>query len=192
MPKANRGNSSDESAPPHHLRAINEEEAERHRQKLEEMIDDLRRSTMELSIREIMGDFVLSIKTCCEEIYPPLTSVDIQKVLHSMGDQYRLAIGEQTEEVESRLELCMPEEELPETDEMLRWASSMEPLSDESRTTLTSMMEHIAEAHYQATQAAKDLAKLSKTCTPSQLMMIMKFDVRPLIQLECMPGPIWE
>ena len=86
----------------------------------------------------------------------------------------------------------MPEEELPETDEMLRWASSMEPLSDESRTTLTSMMEHIAGAHYQAAQAAKDMAKLSKTCTSGQLMMIMKFAVRPLIQLEGTPGLIGE
>ena len=56
----------------------------------------------------------------------------------------------------------MPEEELPETDEMLRWASSMEPLSDESRTTLTSMMKHIAEAHYQAAQAAEDMENCLK------------------------------
>ena len=77
-----------------------------------------------------------------------------------MGNPYGLVIREQTEEVEIILELCMPEEELPETDEMLQWASSMEPLSDESRTTLTSMMEHIAEAHYQATQAAEDFVKI--------------------------------
>ena len=84
------GDSGNESAPP--PRAINEEEAEMHRQKLEKMIDDLRRSALEPSIREIMGDFVISIKTCCEEIYPPLTSADVQKVLHSMGDPYGLAI----------------------------------------------------------------------------------------------------
>ena len=109
-----------------------------------------------------------------------------------MGDPYGLAIREQTEEVESRLELCMPEEELPEADEMIWMASSMEPLSDEARTTLTSLMEHTAEVHYQAAQAAKNLAKLSKTCTSSQLMMIMKFAVRPLIQLGGTPGPIGE
>ena len=49
-----------------------------------------------------------------------------------MGNPYRLAIQEQTKEEESRLELCMPEEELPETAKMLRWANSIEPLSDES------------------------------------------------------------
>ena len=190
MPKANRGDSGDKSASPHG--AINGEEAEWHRQKLEKVIDDLKRRAKEPSIKEIMGDFVLSIKTCCEEIYPPLTSADIRKVLHSMGDPYGLAIREQTEEVESRLQLCMPEEELLETDEMIRWAGSMEPLSDESRTTLTSMLEHIAESHYEAAQAAKNLAELSKTCTPGQLMTIMKFAVRPLIHLEGTPGLMGE
>ena len=86
----------------------------------------------------------------------------------------------------------MPEEELPKADEMIRMVSSMEPLSDEPRATLTSMMEHIAEAHYQAAQAAKNLAQLSKMCTSSQLMTIMKFTARPLIQLEGTPGRIWE
>ena len=90
------------------------------------------------------------------------------------------------------LEVSMPEEDLPETDEMIRWASSMEPLSDESKTTLTSMMEHLSEAHYQAAQAAQNLADLSKTCTRHQLMTIMKFAMRPLVQLEGTLEPIGE
>ena len=68
----------------------------------------------------------------------------------------------------------------------------MEPLSNEARTTLTSLMEHTAEVHYQAAQAAKNLAQLSKTCTSSKLMIIMKFAIRPLIQLEGTPGPVGE
>ena len=85
------------------------------------------------------------------------------------------------------LEVSMPEEDLPEPEEMvLRWASSIEPLSDESKTTLIKMMEHLSEAHYQAAQAAQSLADLSKICSSSQLMTIMKFAVRPLVQLEGM------
>ena len=67
---------------------------------------------------------------------------------------------------------------------MVQWASSIEPLSEESKTTLTSMMEHLSESHYQAAQAAQNLADLSKTCSSSQLMTIIKFAVRPLVQLE--------
>ena len=61
MPKADRGNSGDESAPPHRAISMRRKQND-HRQKLEKTIDDLRRSAMELSIREIMGNFVLSIK----------------------------------------------------------------------------------------------------------------------------------
>ena len=44
--------------PPHG--AINEEEVERYRERLEKMMDDLRKSAMEQNIREIMGDFVVA------------------------------------------------------------------------------------------------------------------------------------
>ena len=122
----------------------------------------------------------------------PLRNADIQKVLHSMGDPYGLAIREQTEEVETMLEVSMPEEDLLEPDEMVRWASSIEPLSESIETTLTNMMEHLSEAHYQAAQAAQNLADLSKTCSSNQLMTIMKFAVRPLVQLEGMLGCMGE
>ena len=89
MPKAQRKSRVEEEDVPLHG-AINEEEATRHWHKLEQTINDLKRSALE--IREIMGDFILSIKNCCEEIYPPIMYADTQKVLHSMGDPYGLAI----------------------------------------------------------------------------------------------------
>ena len=45
--------------------------------------------------------------------------MDVQKVLHSMGDPYGLAIWEQTEEVKTMLEVSMPDEDLPEPEEMV-------------------------------------------------------------------------
>ena len=45
-------------------------------------------------------------------------------------------------------------------------------------------MEQLAEAHYQATQAAQSMADLAKTCSPAQTMTILKFAARPLVQLE--------
>ena len=185
MPKAHNKTGMDKEvvAPPQG--AINEEEAECHRQKLQKTINDLKTNATEPKIREIMGDFILATKSCCEEIYPPpLRNTDVNKVLHSIGDPYRLAIREQTEEIETMLEVSMPEEDLPEPEEMVRWASSIEPLSEDSKTILIKMMEHLSEAHYQATQAAQRLADLSKTCSSTQIMTIMKFAVRPLVQLE--------
>ena len=83
----------------------------------------------------------------------------------------------------------MPEEELPEAKEMAWMVSNIELLSDEARDTLMSLMEHMAEAHYQATQAVENFAQLSKICTLDQLMIIMKFAARPLLQMEGTLGP---
>ena len=78
----------------------------------------------------------------------------------------------------------MPDEELPELEEMVRWANSIEPLSEDSKEILVKMMEQLAEAHYQAGQAAQSMADLAKTCSPAQMMTILKFAARPLVQLE--------
>ena len=48
MPKAKREEDSNDEAPPHS--AINEEEAEQHRLRLDKTIDDLRKSAMEKDI----------------------------------------------------------------------------------------------------------------------------------------------
>ena len=111
-------------------------------------------------------------------------NAEVKKVLYSIGDPYGLALREQSEEIETMLEAIMPEEELPELEEMVRWANSIEPLSEESKETLVKMMEQLAEAHYQASQAAQSMADLAKTCSPGQTMTILKFAARPLVQLE--------
>ena len=71
MPKAHNKPGMDKEVvvPPHG--AINEAEAERHRQKLQQTINDLKTNATDPEIREIMGDFILATKICCEEVYPP-------------------------------------------------------------------------------------------------------------------------
>ena len=57
--------------------------------------------------------------------------------------------------------MCMPEEELPEVEEMVQMTSNAEPLSNEVKDRLTSLMEHMAEAHFHATWAAEEFIELS-------------------------------
>ena len=68
MPKAHNKTDTDKEgeALPHG--AINEEEAERHREKLQKTITDLKENATETEIKEIMEDFILATKLCCEEI----------------------------------------------------------------------------------------------------------------------------
>ena len=51
--------------------AINEEEAEHHREMLQKAVEDLKESATGTEVKEIMGDFITAIKSCCEKIYPP-------------------------------------------------------------------------------------------------------------------------
>ena len=92
-----------------------------------------------------------------------------------MGDPYGLALQQQTDEVERSLEMCMPEDELPKVEEMVQMTSNAEPLSNKAKDRLTSSMEHTAKAHFHATQAAEEFIELSRTCTPAQLMVIIKY-----------------
>ena len=72
MPKAQHkaDTHKEDMATPH--AAINEEEAaEHHREMLQKAVADLKESAMGTEIKEIMGDFITAIKSCCEKIYPP-------------------------------------------------------------------------------------------------------------------------
>ena len=89
MPKAQRKSRVEEEVPLHST--INEAEAERHRQKLHQTIIDLKMSATEPNIREIMGNFILSTKTCCEEVYPPRKCRHTESFTFN-GDPYGLAI----------------------------------------------------------------------------------------------------
>ena len=61
---------------------------------------------------------------------------------------------------------------------------NIEPISDKAKNMLVKMMEHTAEAYFQAVQAAEQFTQLAHECSTPQLMIIMKYVVRPIIQIE--------
>ena len=65
------------------------------------------------------------------------------------------------EAVERRLEMCMPDEELPEAEEIVRMISKVEPITAEAKDILVSLMEHTVEMHFRATQAAEKFSALA-------------------------------
>ena len=71
MPKAQHKTDTDKEEMATSHGAINEEEAEHHREMLQKAIADLKESAMGTEIKEIMGDFITATKSCCEKIYPP-------------------------------------------------------------------------------------------------------------------------
>ena len=78
----------------------------------------------------------------------------------------------------------MPEEEVTESQDLLQMIGSIEPISDKAKDTLITMMDHMAEAYYHASQPAEQFTQIAHECSTQQLMIIMKYAVRPIIQIE--------
>ena len=131
-----------------------------------------------------MEPFINKVKEICTEVYSPMESADGKKVLHALGDPYGLALRPQTENIERQLELALPEEEVTESGELLQMVENIEPISDKAKNMLVKMMEHTAEAYFQAVQAAEQFTQLARKCSTPQLMTVMKYAVRPIIQIE--------
>ena len=135
---------------------------------LQKAVADLKESATGTEIKEIMGDFITAIKSCVKRSTPPPHECRSKKGAIFNRRSLWTGLERTSEEIETMLEAIMPEEELPEPEEMVRWANSIEPLSEESKETLVKMMEQLVEAHYQAGQAAQSMADLAKTCSPGQ------------------------
>ena len=117
-----------------------------------------------------------------------MEAADAKKVLHALGEPYGLALRPQTEETKNRLELAMPEDEVVEARDLLQMVANVEPILDKAKDTLAQMMEHTPEAYYNAAQAAEQFTQLAHECSTPQLMIIMKYAVRPIIQVEGLVG----
>ena len=141
----------------------------------------MKRSAEEEEIHEIIKDLIENIKVACIVIHTQMADADVLKVSHSMGDPYSLALQRQ---IERRLEVIMPEEELPEGNEIVCMVGSVSPIMTEIKDMIISLMDHMVEAYYQVGLAAEWFLALAKVCTPEQIMVIMCFAAQPLIQLE--------
>ena len=128
-----------------HVGIIKPQEAKEHWHKLDETIENLKKDANEEEIQEIMKDFIEVTKTACMEVHTPMAGADVSKVLHSMGDPYGLAIRQQTEEVERRLKVMMPEEELIEGKELACMVDTVEPITAETKETLINLMGHMVD-----------------------------------------------
>ena len=153
----------------------NPPQAEDHKVHLDQAIEKLRDKAMEEEIEEIMGPFIEKVKEICSEVYAPMESTDVKKVLHALGDPYSLALRPQTEDVERQLELVLSEEEFTEPGDLIKMVENVEPISDKAKELLIKMMEHTSEAYFQAAQAAEQFTQLARECSSPQIMTIMKY-----------------
>ena len=144
---------------------------------MEQAVKELKEKANNEEIPEIMESFINEVKSICTNIYAPMAGADPKKVLHTLGDPYGLVLRPQSEEIETRLELAMPKEEVTESQDLLQMIGNIELISDKAKDTLIAMMDYTTEAYYHAAQAAEQFTKIAHECSTQQLMIIMKYAV---------------
>ena len=112
---------------------------------------------------------------------------NIASVLHSIKDLYGLAL-QVMEEIKVRLEAIMPNDKLPKGRDVAQMVENMDPITPEIQEMIITLMDHMAQAYYQAGLAAEWLSSLAKVCTPAQLTTILCCAAQPMIQVVGMPG----
>ena len=151
---------------------------------MEEVVKELKEKANDKEISEIMEQFINEVKSICKDVHTPMAGADPKKVLHALEDPYGLALRPQTEEIENQLELVMPEEEVTESQDLLQMIGNIEPILDKAKDTLIVMMDYMVEAYYHVAQAAEQFTQIAHECSTQQLMLIMKYAVRLIIQIE--------
>ena len=119
---------------------------------MEQAVKELKDKANNEEITEIMESFSNKVKSICTNVHTSMAGADPKKVLHTLGDPYGLALRPQSKEIETQLELAMPEEEVKESQDLLQMVGNIEPISDKAKDTLIVMMDHMAEAYYQHRQ----------------------------------------
>ena len=86
------------------------------------------------------------------------------------------------------LEDIMPVEDILISEKMADEASNIKPLTYNQKDMIISLFDDILVSHEHLAWAAGTMLSLCKVLDPQQLLLIMKNAVRPLIQLNVMPG----
>ena len=187
------GEDDGRDAPPHvpecgHSGVINPKESDTHRHKLLNAVNELKHHIKIREIKEVMQKLVKDIKWSCTKVYTPISEASMVNVVHAVKDPCGLALHLVTEEIKNALEDIMPDEDMPEGLDVMRWVHEMKPISLDMKDLIVILLDHTAATCRHASLTAECLSSLAKVCTPEQLMLIMKCLVQPMVQVVVAPG----
>ena len=77
----------------------------------------------------------------------------------------------------------MPDEDIPPGLQVLEGEEDIKPLSNDQKYLSIDLFDDLKEAHDRMTRGCGKLSTLVKGLTSSQLMLVMKSMIRPMIQL---------
>ena len=131
MPKATRKSGTGEEAEPVPSGVINTQEAQEHKQNIEDTVKELQKRAKTEEVQEIVKSFIQSVREASIILYTPMTESNVTSVLHSIKDPYKLALRLVTEEIKTRLEAIMPDKELSKGKDIAQMVENVELITPE-------------------------------------------------------------
>lgn len=122
------------------------------------------------------------------EIMPQMAEASVAAVWASIKDPTCLAIRLASEEAERALEEMMPLEDIPPGRTMAEAAELEGPLIDEQKQLMAELFQNLAVVHESTAQSCSIMARLSRSLNSSQLKLVLRASVRPLVQLNALGG----
>ena len=134
-------------------------------------------------IKDILKDTIKEFQEAMTILIPSMSEADPIAVLRTIKDPMCMALHPWMEEVESLLEEFMPDVDIPQGLQVLEGVEDIKPLSTDQKDLLIELFDDLQEAHNRMARVCGKLSMLVKGLTPSQLMLVMKLTIRPMIQL---------
>ena len=135
-----------------------------------------------------MEEVVDSFKRTITTVMPQMEDANQQTVLRVIRDPSGLAIHSQTKEREVNLELLMPSAEVPKGKEVAEKLDVIHLLTHKQRAQIAETFEDMEIAHEHMACSCSLLAILSRSLNSRQLLTLLRASVRPLVQLNMVPG----
>ena len=117
---------------------------------------------------------------------PMMQLADTSTVTRAIRDKCFNMLLPRSDKLDQILEEIIPNEEIPDAQEVLRAAQKEGEMSEADQRIVAELFGSLEIAHDQMTTACGLLGRLSRTLKPDQLLTIIKASIRPLIQLNAL------
>ena len=167
---------------------INPEEAEDHANDLEALMANIEERVKAGDTKNSLNETLKNIKTRLAAMIPSMEAADLDTVSQAIRDKDFKVLSPRTEEREQLLEELLPSDEIPGALGVVQAVQEEDMLTETDQELIAELFDTLETAHNQLATACGLIGRLSHTLKPSQLMLVLKASIRPLIQLRTALG----
>ena len=167
---------------------VNPKEAEDHANELELIMANIEEWVEPGDTRGLLDKTLRDIKARLATTTLAMETANINTVTQSIRDNDFKVLTPRSDEVEKLLEEILPSDEIPGAPGVIQSVQEEDMLKETNQGLIRELFDTLEMAHNQLATACVLLGRLSCTLKPSQLMLVIKASIRPLIQLNAATG----